>query len=224
MKITTRILSLFLCVSMTATVFSTPVFAEGMEAEESSVVLETENTEDAKADVETEPSNDDDKTDGSEGGDITSDNDEDSDKNDPADEGDDDSSKEEITVGEITGLLVTPITNYGASKTKPYLYLSWDAVEGADGYYVWRSTTEGVFPDEPHITRTKTDYSNSSVKKGVTYYYKVAAFKNVVIEDGDDSEGSVSEIVVGPDSEEIQGTILSSCTNRTYGRSSKAGR
>ena len=50
--------------------------------------------------------------------------------------------------------------------------LTWNAVEDADGYEIWRATEkDGTY--YKMWTTTKTSYNNTSAKTGVTYYYKV---------------------------------------------------
>ena len=55
--------------------------------------------------------------------------------------------------------------------------LSWNAVNGADKYWVYRSTDGVSF--KYYDTTTKTTYTNKSVTAGTTYYYKVKAVKVV---------------------------------------------
>ena len=54
--------------------------------------------------------------------------------------------------------------------------LSWNAVDGADKYVIYRST------DGENYTRydstTKTTYTNTSALAGTTYYYKVQAISS----------------------------------------------
>ncbi len=59
-----------------------------------------------------------------------------------------------------------------SSSGKPKL--SWDAIDGAVKYYIYRSTSaDGEFK---YLTSTtKTSLTNTSVEAGVTYYYKVKA-------------------------------------------------
>ncbi len=52
--------------------------------------------------------------------------------------------------------------------------VTWDAVEGADEYMVYRGTTkDGAYTKM--LTTTGTSYTNTSAKAGTTYYYKVKA-------------------------------------------------
>ncbi|CCX70687.1 bacterial group 2 Ig-like protein [Firmicutes bacterium CAG:555] len=55
--------------------------------------------------------------------------------------------------------------------------LSWNAVNGATKYWVYRSTDGKEF--KYYDSTTKTAYTNKSVDAGKTYYYKVKAV-NVV--------------------------------------------
>lgn len=59
-----------------------------------------------------------------------------------------------------------------ASSGKPNV--TWDAVSGADKYYVYRKIgSSGTF--EKITTTTSTSYTHSGAKAGKTYYYKVMA-------------------------------------------------
>ncbi len=55
--------------------------------------------------------------------------------------------------------------------------ISWNKVDGATKYYIYRST-DGVNFSYQYST-TKTSYTNTSAKKGTKYYYKVKAVKVV---------------------------------------------
>ena len=57
--------------------------------------------------------------------------------------------------------------------------MKWDAVERADYYIVYRATSKnGTY--KKYATTTKTAYTNTSVTKGKTYFYKVRAIKKGV--------------------------------------------
>lgn len=73
-------------------------------------------------------------------------------------------------------------------------YLSWNAVNGATKYWVYRSTDGKEF--KYYDSTTKTAYTNKSVDAGKTYYYKVKAV-NVVngTSYASDFSNSVSVIV-----------------------------
>ena len=68
-----------------------------------------------------------------------------------------------------------PIVKAAAAEGTPSL--SWNAVNGADKYWVYRSTDGVNF--KYYDTTTKTTYTNKSVTAGTTYYYKVKAVKVV---------------------------------------------
>lgn len=54
-------------------------------------------------------------------------------------------------------------------------YLSWNSVEGAVKYEIYRSTSGESGTFKKQFTTTKLTYINTSVTKGKTYYYKVRA-------------------------------------------------
>lgn len=64
---------------------------------------------------------------------------------------------------------------------KKAVKVSWNKVEGADGYEVFRSTKKNSgYGTKPYFTTKKTTYTNNKeLKKGKTYYYKVRAYKLV---------------------------------------------
>lgn len=80
----------------------------------------------------------------------------------------------EIIFGNITSLKTTPITY---KKTK----LSWEKVAGADGYEIRRSTKSGSgYKVLQEIKNGATaTYNDTSVTMGITYYYKVRAYRLV---------------------------------------------
>ncbi|MEI3502277.1 MAG: fibronectin type III domain-containing protein [Anaerovoracaceae bacterium] len=59
--------------------------------------------------------------------------------------------------------------------------VSWKKVSGANGYVVYRSTkSKSGFKAVKTITKGSTvKYTNKSLKKGKTYYYKVRAYRTV---------------------------------------------
>ncbi|MGN0399823.1 MAG: transglutaminase domain-containing protein [Blautia sp.] len=65
------------------------------------------------------------------------------------------------------------------SQSQTAVKVSWDKVEGADGYELYRSEN----PEENWIlTKTlknsdTTQYTNSGLKKGKTYYYKMRSYR-----------------------------------------------
>lgn len=67
--------------------------------------------------------------------------------------------------------LAKPSVSITTSDGKPYI--SWDAVDGAIGYYVFRSTDGKNYSVLGYTTRT--NYTNTASNAGTTYYYKVKA-------------------------------------------------
>ncbi len=67
--------------------------------------------------------------------------------------------------------LAKPRVSITTSDGKPYI--SWDAVDGATGYYVFRSTDGKNYSVLGYTTRT--NYTNTASNAGTTYYYKVKA-------------------------------------------------
>lgn len=67
--------------------------------------------------------------------------------------------------------LAKPSVSITTSDGKPYI--SWDAVDGATGYYVFRSTDGKNYSVLGYTTRT--NYTNAASNAGTTYYYKVKA-------------------------------------------------
>ena len=54
--------------------------------------------------------------------------------------------------------------------------VSWKSVSGANGYEVYSSTSKsGTY--KKIKTTSSLSYTNSGLKKGKTYYYKVRAYK-----------------------------------------------
>jgi fibronectin type 3 domain-containing protein len=67
-----------------------------------------------------------------------------------------------------TGLTASPATSSSIT-------LSWTAVSGAAGYYVYRSgSAEGDYSQAG--TSTTTSYADTGLSSGTTYYYKAAAY------------------------------------------------
>ena len=55
--------------------------------------------------------------------------------------------------------------------------LSWKAIDGADKYYIYRSTDGETF--KYYEKTTKTSYTDTKAKVGTKYYYKIKAARNV---------------------------------------------
>ena len=92
--------------------------------------------------------------------------------------------------GDIQLIAPTILSCY--SKEQTSVKVTWTPVEGAEGYYLWRSTA----PDDYNSwTKVKTindgtadRYTNQGLTEGVTYYYAVQAFLT-----NDDGEVVTSE-------------------------------
>lgn len=82
-------------------------------------------------------------------------------------------------IGSATPLPAAPyvIPEAGADR----IDLHWFSVEGADGYEVYRSTGQnGTYKKVKTIKKgTSTDFTDTKVKKGTTYYYKVRTYCKV---------------------------------------------
>ena len=66
--------------------------------------------------------------------------------------------------------------SYVGASGKPYIY--WSAVDGANRYYVYRSTSKNGTYEYIGYT-AKTNYTDSKAVAGTTYYYKVKAISKV---------------------------------------------
>ena len=81
----------------------------------------------------------------------------------------------------VTGITVTssaapiaPVVKIGNSSTSGKPMLTWNAVEGATSYRIYRSTSKGSGYSLLGTT-TATSYTNTGAKAGTTYYYRVKA-------------------------------------------------
>ena len=81
----------------------------------------------------------------------------------------------------VTGITVTssaaptaPVVRIGNSATSGTPMLTWNAVEGATSYRIYRSTSKGSGYSLLGTT-TATSYTNTGAKAGTTYYYRVKA-------------------------------------------------
>ena len=71
--------------------------------------------------------------------------------------------------------VAAPMIKITTSAGKPQI--SWNAVDGATKYWIYRSTDGKTF--KYYDSTTKTSYTNKSTSIGTTYYYKVKAVKTV---------------------------------------------
>ena len=67
-----------------------------------------------------------------------------------------------------------PVVHIGNSATSGKPMLTWNAVEGATSYRIYRSTSRGSGYSLLGTT-TATSYTNTGAKAGTTYYYRVKA-------------------------------------------------
>ena len=72
---------------------------------------------------------------------------------------------------DIVTTLATPTVSITTSNGKPRL--TWEAVTGADKYYIYRSTDGRSFGY--YDATTSASYTNISTKKNTKYYYKIKA-------------------------------------------------
>ena len=78
-------------------------------------------------------------------------------------------------------LLAAPQNVTVTSIAENQLDISWSAVSGASGYVICRSTElNGTYTEIGAVASASvTTYSDKTVTKGVTYYYKVKAYKKI---------------------------------------------
>ena len=74
----------------------------------------------------------------------------------------------------ISAAPAAPVVTAGNSATSGKPMLTWDAVDGATSYRVYRATSQNG-PYRLLGSVTTTTYVNTGAKDGVTYYYKVKA-------------------------------------------------
>ena len=89
----------------------------------------------------------------------------------------------------ISAVPAAPVVKAGNSATSGKPMLTWDAVDGATSYRVYRATSQNG-PYRLLGSVTTTTYVNTGAKDGVTYYYKVTAVN-------DSGESAFSNTVSG---------------------------
>ncbi len=106
-----------------------------------------------------------------------------------------DGSKVFGAYSEVVAVSVMPDTPTltTASYTSGIAKLSWDEIDGAAGYQIWRAdSANGTYTLVKSITDgSTTSYSNSGLTSGNTYYYKVRAYSEA---DGNKTFGEYSEV------------------------------
>lgn len=70
--------------------------------------------------------------------------------------------------------------------------LSWtDTTADHDGFWIWRSTTAGTFPEAPAITLPDANmrsYTTTSLSPGTTYYFRIKSYKGSCFSDPVDAQ------------------------------------
>lgn len=74
----------------------------------------------------------------------------------------------------VTCDLARPKITVSGTKNPGRIVISWSKVSGADRYYIYRATSKNGTYEYYDSTRS-TSYTNSSVREGKYYYYKVKA-------------------------------------------------
>jgi len=102
-----------------------------------------------------------------------------------------------ITSNAVTSKLTVPLAGSGATKpsgSQHSVALNWDASSGSVvGYYVYRSSKpSGPYARVNSSTTPNTNYSDSSVADGQTYYYVVTAVNSSNIESTDSNVASAT--------------------------------
>ena len=70
--------------------------------------------------------------------------------------------------------LARPVVTVSNNAKSGKVCLTWDAVDGAEAYSVYRATSKGGLYTKMYTT-SSTTYTNTTAEAGVTYYYKVVA-------------------------------------------------
>jgi len=80
----------------------------------------------------------------------------------------------------ITVIPKTPTNLKAVKATTTSIKLTWTAVSGATGYYIYRSnSSSGPYTKIKALTGSNTFTNTGLITKGMTYYYKVQAYKTV---------------------------------------------
>lgn len=91
--------------------------------------------------------------------------------------------------------LAAPVFELVTTKEDGRVLLVWQAVEGSDGYRIYRSEQQGegfgLLPDGEITNSQITNFTDKGAELGKLYYYKLCAFR---LADGAPAEGPFSEI------------------------------
>ena len=82
----------------------------------------------------------------------------------------------------ISAVPAAPVVKAGNSATSGKPMLTWDAVDGATSYRVYRATSQNG-PYRLLGSVTTTTYVNTGAKANTTYYYKIVAVKGTAVSD-----------------------------------------
>ena len=94
-------------------------------------------------------------------------------------------SKQSDFASATTGTpVLAPPTGLTATASSSSITVSWNAVSGAEGYIIYRSTSASGPYNQVGGPTTSTSYTDNNVQPGTIYYYKVAAV---------DSEGNLGD-------------------------------
>jgi len=87
----------------------------------------------------------------------------------------------EITVTAVKATAPSKPVIRAKKKTATSVVVSWKKVSSASGYQIYRSTKKGSLGTRiKTITKSSVlSYTNTRLKKGKTYYYRVRAFKTL---------------------------------------------
>jgi formylglycine-generating enzyme required for sulfatase activity len=73
----------------------------------------------------------------------------------------------------------TPSDVTATAASSSSINVSWNSVTGADGYYIYRSTSSSGTYNQIGFS-TSTSYTNNGLSPSLTYYYKVEAYKGTL--------------------------------------------
>jgi uncharacterized protein (TIGR02145 family) len=77
----------------------------------------------------------------------------------------------------VTPGLGTPANVTATAASATSIAVSWSAVSGTTGYYVYRSASAtGTYTKVGDVTSESASYTNTGLTTGTTYYYKVSAY------------------------------------------------
>jgi uncharacterized protein (TIGR02145 family) len=78
-----------------------------------------------------------------------------------------------------TPTLAVPSGVTATAESPGSIIVSWSAVSGTTGYYVYRGTSAtGTYSKIGTVTSESTSYTNTGLSVGTTYYYKVSAYNS----------------------------------------------